>query len=298
MDSADSASSKASNSPNWPDSDFPEVSGELDDKGFGVLSEQAFDAAYHDLLQHGCVKVKRFLSPDKITSMRSSFEEKYKRFYDHDQSDGLKVGDRRHMITVALEEAFNNVNIYANTSVFSLLATLLTNDLVIDCMGAFLARPHAEEQHIHRDNPPIFSEDVVSDYYDLPHRLPPYCITLFIPLVELNSRVGGTRVWQNSHRASDTGEFFYEESTDFNKELPCFAPKTDLGDAYLIDMRMLHHGMKNNSDFFRPIYFISYTRPWYSDWVNFSGQPPLIVSQASLSKVPELYKNLFVRART
>ena len=44
-------------------------------------------------------------------------------------------------------------------------------------------------------------------------------------------------------------------------------PHCEAGDVILFDARILHFGIANNSaDTWRPLLFVNYTRPWFSDY--------------------------------
>ena len=67
-------------------------------------------------------------------------------------------------------------------------------------------------------------------------------------------------------------------------------PVTKLGDAYMMDYRVIHGGLPNDSDTARPILYLVYSRPWFRDGFNFSSQPSVQISKKQRKKVPERWQ--------
>ncbi len=136
-------------------------------------------------------------------------------------------------------------------------------------------------QHIHRDHPALFAEaGRLSDI------LPPYALTVVVPLVDLDEETGTTALWEGSHRATPTG---HEENGGAQSALLVEAslPWSKLGDCYFMDYRLLHAGTANNSSRPRPILYLVYSRIWFQDRKNFKKQAPLQMSQAEYERIPE-----------
>ena len=74
------------------------------------------------------------------------------------------------------------------------------------------------------------------------------------------------------------------------------APKPKLGDAFLMDFRLIHAGTPNVSDIARPILYIVYSRPWFREDMNFDEQPPINLSPKQRKKVPKKLRYLFANA--
>jgi hypothetical protein len=69
------------------------------------------------------------------------------------------------------------------------------------------------------------------------------------------------------------------------------------GDAYLMDYRLVHAGMPNLSDRSRAIMYVTYSRRWFRDTVNYSKQYAIEISETELAKVPEAHRPIFALAR-
>ncbi|CAJ1968908.1 unnamed protein product [Cylindrotheca closterium] len=89
--------------------------------------------------------------------------------------------------------------------------------------------------------------------------LPPHCINVFYPLVNLTSDNGPTEFVPGSHRL---GCF---DSTSNNEH---FGLTCDAGGAILFDYRIKHRGAFNQTKEARPILYLAYCKPFYKDTGN------------------------------
>jgi len=91
-------------------------------------------------------------------------------------------------------------------------------------------------------------------------QLPPHCINVFIPLIDLTSDHGPTEVQVGSHHLN--GDHTVEQT---NLELIAKA-----GDAILFDYRLQHRGKGCSSVLKtdRPILYLAYAKSWFRDTAN------------------------------
>lgn len=238
-------------------------------------------------LQHGALLLENVFSADMIRNLAEAFRTEYETISKRDlrKRDAL-VGDRRYMITVKIRKPFNDPALYANSLLMPVLEQLLTTHLRIASFGAVASWPGAEAQPIHLDHPPLFDE---SDWGD---QMPPYAITVVIPLVDMDESMGPTAIWPGTHRSPDR-----LDRLKMLTQSPSFTdaemPVTRLGDAYMMDYRVIHGGLPNNSDQIRPILYLVYSRPWFRDGFNFSTQPSVRISKKQRKKVPLRWQGLF-----
>ena len=61
----------------------------------------------------------------------------------------------------------------------------------------------------------------------------------------------------------------------------------------MMDYRLIHGGMLNDSETIRPILYLVYSRPWFRDGFNFTSQPAVQISKKQRKKVPERWQGLF-----
>ena len=253
----------------------------------GSLSETTQTAA--DLFNvHGCLRIKSVFAPGQIRSLHSAFVEKYSTYFENKLfDDALSVGDRRTMVTVAVEGPFNSSRLYANRLIVTLMKRLLGQYLTLGSVGAIVSLPGAKNQQIHRDLPPLFSEQDNREGKFVASALPPYAVTVVIPLVPLDKETGTTRMWPGSHRDSPAG----------NRPGRFCDPYASLGDCLLMDYRLRHQGLANASDTVRTILYLVYCRPWFVDYGNYRRQEPLRMPRHEYERVPLEHRNLFSRTR-
>jgi ectoine hydroxylase-related dioxygenase (phytanoyl-CoA dioxygenase family) len=236
-------------------------------------------------LEHGCLVLKSAFDPQFIAMLHRDFVKKYNRYFqDTTFPDALKVGDKRTMVTLRVESYFNSPELYANFRTFNLLKYLLSDAMILGSMGAVSALPGAQRQHVHRDHANIFDTTTVYPGGDRCYPvLPPYAITVVVPLVALDELTGSTRMWPGSHLVLD------------NQAMagPAVEPMVALGDCYLMDYRLMHGGMPNRSEIVRPILYNVYYRPWFRDYQNYPLQTALSMTETERAKVPAAYRGLF-----
>jgi ectoine hydroxylase-related dioxygenase (phytanoyl-CoA dioxygenase family) len=260
------------------------------------LSEQQDDAKFDCssvlkegaelYLKNGCLLIKNAFEPEFIQTVHDAFTTGYSRYLqDGTFTDALSVGDKRTMISVEITGPFSSPNLYANSKLMPLLQYLLSDQMILGSMGVVVSLPGAKRQHYHRDHSNIFDTKAVYDGGDacIPI-IPPYAITLVVPLVTINKLNGTTRLWPGTHLLSDT-EGFEGYRSD---------PYPALGDCYLMDYRLAHRGMENKSSQPRPILYNIYSRPWFRDAENnYAKQGRLLLPDAEYQSMPAEYRHLF-----
>jgi hypothetical protein len=132
--------------------------------------------------------------PALVAKLHDAFMDRYDTYFaDQIYDDALEVGDKRNMVTVALEGVFNTPDLYAPPNVFPMLEFLLSKKLILAALGSVVSLPGAAQQHLHRDYDNIYEpgfsypglETVIA-------KGPPYAITLGIPLVPITRKTGNT----------------------------------------------------------------------------------------------------------
>jgi len=142
--------------------------------------------------------------------------------------------------------------------------------------GAVVSHPGAEDQHVHSDGGSLFGDSPLEPL------LPPYAITVIVPLVDMNSETGTTRVWPGSHRMTKE-DLDHADPDD---------PVVSKGSILLMDYRLQHGGLANRSTGPRPILSLVFARPWFRDVVNFEKQPPLAYSLLRRRRMPPELREL------
>lgn len=230
--------------------------------------------------ENGVLQIDNLFPKEAIASLYSSFYNSYKQYFDYKEyADSLEVGDKRRMITIAVEDEFNNPYLYANSYLLNLMQKVLGEELILGSYGVVIALPGAEHQHVHRDHPSLFSKE------EIDVQLPSFAVTAVIPLVDLTQETGSTRVWKKSHRQVRSQKEFPMSGSD--------VPYMSTGSCYLMDYQLVHGGTANVSNVVRPILYLIYYRSWFREVVNFEKQDRINIASAEYQKVPDRYKFLF-----
>ncbi|MGB3493248.1 MAG: phosphotransferase [Elainellaceae cyanobacterium] len=248
-----------------------------------LMNGELIAAAQGLFEENGVLVINNLFSQAWISQLHHAFVDRYQPYFaDRHYDDALKVGNKRQMLTVDFQEPFNHPAIYANPLLLSLMKGLLGPDFVLGSFGAVIALPGAEEQHIHRDHPPLFEDEALT------LNLPSFAITVVVPLVDLTPDTGSTRVWKGSHRVSCEQQLAMKDSS---------IPFMSTGSCYLMDYQLLHGGTPNVSTVVRPILYIIYYRSWFQEAVNYEQQSRLSITQREYDNVPQPYKFLLTRQR-
>lgn len=250
----------------------------------GVVDESKVETAFNSYMEDGCIQLNNVFSPDYIKSLHDSYIKKYSRYFKaKDYKDALNVGELRTMVSIKMETPFNSARLYANPLIYPLMKALLGDEFIINSFGSVVSLPGAADQHKHYDHPPLFKRDNID-----PH-IPPYAITVIVPLVELNEQTGTTALMPGSHRYPQHVDVDYGLSYEY-----CHVP---LGSCLLMDYKLRHYGVGNTSNEVRPILYNIYSRPWFRDYVNYNKQQELEISQKDFDRIPGEFKHLFLFAK-
>lgn len=197
---------------------------------------------------------------------------------------GIRVGERRYMVTLALEPPFDQPALFASPPLVDVARAMLGPGVVINSFAVVLALPGAPAQRIHVDHEPLFPR-----HRGASMAVPAYAITTIVPLIDLDESTGSTEVWPKGPEPGVPDA--WTERLPGSTVLSLAA-----GDAALIDYRVCHGGTANPGAVPRPILYIVYSRPWFRDADNFSEMPPLRVSPTHIERMPAEYRSLFAVA--
>ncbi len=230
----------------------------------------------------GVMLFEDILSGAHVERLLDAYAARYARYHrDVDHRDARRVGDARHMITIGVSGAFNDPAVYAPPPVMPVVRGLLGEDAILGSFVAVTSLPGSADQEAHLDTPPLFGTGTAGA------EMPPHCLTLVIPLVEMNARHGTTAFFPGTD-ALGAGTL---PARDPVRPVVC------AGSAVLFDSRVWHFGTANRSDAPRPVLYNSYHRPWFRDSVNFGQQRPLDIGDEELARVPDAQRVLFAWTR-
>ncbi|MGI9366357.1 MAG: phytanoyl-CoA dioxygenase family protein [Rhizobiaceae bacterium] len=250
---------------------FPSVAISVQEQASQKLSDSNLKLGVELFKRHGTLMIENAIPPDLVQRCHREFMNSYERyFHDTRHDDALRVGDKRFMITVEFSGGFAKPKMFASPMVMPIMAELLSSDFILGSLTAVASLPGSSVQRMHKDNQALFPETPDG-------ALPSFSIAMIVPLIALNEETGATRVVKGSHRFSSSE----------SKKMPYQDPTVSLGSCFLMDSRLTHQGMGNNSQFVRPITSLVYQRPWYQDNLNYKKQKPLNINAQQFEAVPD-----------
>lgn len=256
----------------------PTVTFTAEEKASGILSAETLELCETLFRKHGALLMKDIFDPELLTRCHNTFVERYRTYLsDTRHKDALRIGDKRFQITLDMEPPYNSPKLYGNGLVVPLMKRLVGQECILGCFVSVMSLPGSENQRLHKDHKDLFYDDPEG------RTVPSFAVTVMVPLVDLDEHVGTTRIVKGSHRLS----------TRESKHLPMQTPIVKLGDCYLMDYRLSHHGQANHSTQPRPIVSMLYQRPWFRDYMNFRKQPPMRLARKAYDAIPESLQPLF-----
>ncbi len=230
--------------------------------------------------QYGVLLIHQAFSDQLLEACHNDFIQRYAEYFtDKTHPHALRIGDKRYQISVALEGAFNAPGVYANPFILAIMRRLLGDEFLLGCTVCATALPGAKGQHLHKDHRALFAGSA----NETPLKLPPFAITTMLPLVTLDEKIGTTRVKKGSHLLSQPDSL----------AMPDQLPMVPRGSCFLMDLRLTHGGMANQTQRVRPIMNMVYQRYWFTDSRNFAKHPPLRVPATDYERIPQQYRFLF-----
>lgn len=203
----------------------------------------------------------------------------------------------RYAALLPFEGPFADPRFYAQPRLLAAMAALLGPDFVIGSLETVIALPGAYGQHQHIDGPARFDTAVGSRktaYAGDLSRLPPYAVTLCVPLCDVTEDNGPTAIWSGSHklalRARPPG------AAEVGRRFRMEAMTGRLGFSFLFDFRVFHCGLENATAEARPVVMLVFTRPWYRDPNHAEVHPSVAISERALGRVPAHHRGLFMLA--
>ena len=155
---------------------------------------------------------------------------------------------------------FNDSKILLNPTLITTLS-LIFKDTPYRLMGRsiVLSTPNSKDQAWHVDG----------SHLSPTQHLPPHCLNVFIPLLDLQASHGPTSIRPRT-------QFYTRDlarqmlGAMCRKELlPAATPLVAAGSALLFDYRVLHRGLANTSREDRPVLVLTYAKEGFDDVYNF-----------------------------
>lgn len=168
------------------------------------------------------------------------------------------------------EPPFDDLAIRDDPRWMALVRALLGPDARLIYAGLLITLGGAGEQAWHADGDHLFGPEV--------NRLPPHCLNIFFPLVDLGKDNGPTEVCPGSHMFTAVLEGAYKQAPNMLERLAEItgavlrAPVTlevPAGSVIVFDYRLAHRALASRSQHARPMLYLTFARPWFQDIHNF-----------------------------
>eukprot|EP00041_Stephanoeca_diplocostata_P024894 m.641204 g.641204 ORF g.641204 m.641204 type:complete len:768 (-) comp22628_c0_seq2:388-2691(-) len=153
-------------------------------------------------------------------------------------------------------------------------ATLQFHGVLMSVAGAAEQLWHIDGEHLFYDRP------------DVPASLPPHCINVFVPLVDVDRSNGGTEFCVGSQQLTSGSEDIVWQRSEWMHDIGFKGDvhniTVDAGKVLAFDYRVLHRALAHQGNEPRPVLYWTYTRRWFSDNLNF---PPRHLPTVASSRV-------------
>jgi len=203
----------------------------------------------------------------------------------------------RYAALLPFEGPFLEPAFYANPRLHAMLGALLGTHYCIGSLETVVALPGAHRQHQHIDGPLRFDRAVggrTRAYRGDLSDLPPYAVTLSVPLCDVDEDNGPTAIWAGSHRAALRAR--PPGAAELNRRYPEERMTGPFGRSFFFDYRVFHGGTPNFAREARPALMFVFTRSWFRDPNLVDVFPRVVISARDLARVPERRRGLFMLA--
>jgi hypothetical protein len=232
--------------------------------------------------ERGFLAIDRLLDPSLIGAVHDEYQGQFGGLEQRDLPPHLKVGDGRIQVPIEIKGRLLDPMLTAHPLLLTMVEAIVGADPLIDSLTCVTAFPGAAEQPLHRDHPPLFPGETESSE-------PCFALTVAVPLIDLTPETGTTSVFPRTHRLADAPD-------PNDRPAGGEAGYPARGGCYFMDYRLWHQGTANRSAKPRPVLYIIYTRPWFTDLINFDKHARLRLSEPDALAMPARQRRLFRRA--
>lgn len=170
----------------------------------------------------------------------------------------LDVGKGRLDFTYLMDTGiFGDPNFHAPPAIAELARRLLRTDYA-HYVGAVPSREKSDVGFWHRDTYSFFDDESID------MSVPPFYLTVLVPLNEITEELGPTQLRLGSHRCT------LEEAEKCPLAVAC---PMQPGDALVFDGRCVHRGLANGSSELRRMLYVVWHKKWYNDYSEFQFAP-------------------------
>ena len=250
------------------------------DRKLGLPGRQIINEASSLFRHFGYLVVEDLFDKSYVDKFLNHFKQEQPEFFQQtDTGKGIEVSDKRKMIKTPIDGPYNDPAFYAPDLLYPVLHQLLGDQLIMLTLGTVVSLPGAKEQSVHSDHFPLFGK------IELDCQIPPYAITVAMPLIDMNKVTGTTRMYGKTHLCSG----FLSKS----EKQHLVEPEVSAGSVLLFDYRIQHCGTLNKSNNIRPLVCGVYGKPWFRDAANYFRQEALEIPDENYANVQSKFRKLF-----
>lgn len=242
------------------------------------MTQDSARAAARLLEKHGVCLLRNVLDPAAVSKLHDVTSRRFSEYKAALKSKGIKITDPYQFSEIAHRSRFRHDMQLVNEQVgveeselhayqgrdavwWPLVESILDQDARHVFTGAVVAMPQAESQGMHADGSHLFP--------GREEHLPPHCINIFVPTVDVTLANGPTEFWPGSQRQALANK----GALSLIKSLPLAGR---IGDAIVFDYRVIHRGMANYDDEPRPVIYFTFARSWYRDAHNYPDESLMV----------------------
>ena len=212
----------------------------------GCDAASAVEQASAILRREGVVVLDDLVDPALLEQCRRELIARYPDYDKPDAEHYLGTYPGRHTAPLVIDQTLAERAVFAPRPIMAIGQHVLGEEKILESLGLLVSLPGAPDQGRHHDGL-LYRET------QLDRVLPPFAVSIALPLVQLDEVTGTTAFWRRSHRtAAQDGP-------------PDFAPLVPLGSAIVWDFRTHHSGRANRSDSARPVLFSVHSRDWWQE---------------------------------
>lgn len=155
--------------------------------------------------------------------------------------------------------------------------SILGSDAELRYFGLIISFPGSSNQRWHGDGPHLFGDEL---------QCPAHAVNVFIPLDDITEELGPTEFIPSSHLLTyaakidkvlqvysdldgSMGTLDVAKICDTRAGCLPIRPLPTRGSSLIYDYRVLHRGTANTSTSCRRMLYLLYTKPWFTDTINF-----------------------------
>ena len=146
---------------------------------------------------HGAIQIDNAFPLELVKRMQAEFFKRYEPYFsDQEHPDALRLGDRRFMLTVDIDELFGAPDLIGSPMLMPILRRIVGEDCVLGAYTAVISLhgSRASASRLHKDHPALFPN---TEWH---FRSPCFGAQIILPLVPLDGQSGTTRFFKGTHR--------------------------------------------------------------------------------------------------